>query len=186
MLNKSELRKRNKQLRHKLVMKVREENNRKKQKALREKETQLLKVKSNYPEFILTLNKRLKRIDPWDGVAAMNYKESVVVSYFKLKQLKIDNIKIGINNVHGWLEFKYNDVWWIFDPIAVKNKKLGDPIKKKSEGIEYEYKTLSKYYESYNDYKEDYENDLLLTTDEYKILAMKDTGLNTLNNINYH
>lgn len=187
MPNKRELQKRNRNLRHKLIQKVREDAKRKKARELKETEIAAQeKKKSNYPEFILTLNKRLKRIDPFYGVSAMNFKESVVVSYFKLKQLGIKENRISVNNSHAWLEFKYNDVWWIFDPIAVNNKKLGDPVKKKIEGIEYQYKALSTYYDSIDDYIDKYEDDILLQKDEYKILAMKDKGLSTLNNINYH
>ena len=188
-VNKEDLRRRNREMRSKIIARQREQILKdKKQKEIqyqKELEQKELFYKK-YPEFILTILKRLKRIDPWNGVANIDHKISCIVSYFKLKQLSFKNLRILTNSIHSWVEFEYNDSMWIFDPIAVRNRNLGLPIKRKNDGDVIEYKTLSKSYTNINTYYEDNESDMYLSIDELKILAMKDIGLQLLNKINYH
>jgi len=189
MPNKEALKKRNRQLRHNIT-KRNQEIVRKKELVRKEKEAKeqekLNDPKYTYPEFILTLQKRLKRVDPWNGVINMKTKQMVLVIYFKLKQMGISNLKIVSNNIHSWIEFEYFDRWWIFDLLAVRDKSLGDPIKKKGNENHSTYTSFSRVYTSMDRYIEDFEDEIYIDKDEAKILAMEDAGLNTIGKINYH
>lgn len=188
MANKEDLRRRNREMRHKMMQRQREQIL-KDQERIRELAQKQIENKDayikKYPELILTILKRLKRIDPWSGVANMDPKIGCLVSYYKLKQLAFTGLRLVTNNSHSWVEFKYNDVVWIFDPSTVRLRKLGFPIKKKKDAEEFEYTTLSFSFDNDTDYIEYFQNEIYLSKDELKILAMKDRGLQLITKINY-
>jgi len=189
MANKEDLRKRNRELRHKMAIKVQQDLLKKQARAAEELEQKRIKdnnPKVVYPELILTMSKRLKRIDPWNTVAGIDKYQSVLITHYKLKQFGIDELRIGANSLHAWNEFKYDDRWWIFDPVAVRVRKLGAAVKCKCDATEIEYVTLSKYFTDVDEYIDSYNEYLTLTKDECKIAAMEDEGLNSVLKIKYH
>lgn len=156
------------------------------EKELKEKEATERKNKNQYPPLISTLLKRLKRIDPWSGIASLDLYDSVLVSYFKLKQRNIEKIRIASTPIHLWVEFFYDEKWWIFDPLAVKDLSLGDPVKQRIDAKEEKYKQLARYFDNIDDYLKKYDDKLTLTKDESKIEAMRDEGLSSVLKIKYH
>lgn len=158
-------------------------------KELEKENKSLQNVSKQYPPLILTLLKKLKRIDPWNTVAGLTPINCALITYYKLKQtlkLKSDELRIASNPLHTWVEFNYNDKWWIFDPIAVSNLTLGYPVKQKSSTDKEEYLKLTQYYYNIQDYYDDYDNKIDYTQDEAKIAAMEDSGLRTVLKLNYH
>lgn len=189
MPNKSDLKRRNRELRHKIIVRSRDQ----KKKDVERKaaaEGKEMEKKSQprytYPEVILTILKRTKRIDPNRTVAAMDHYQAALVSYYKLKQAGFDKLKIGANSIHAWVEFEYDRKWWIFDPVAVRKRNLGLPVKKKSDTTEVEYSTLTRYFNTVSDYLDVYGKEIDLSPDECKIAAMEDEGLHSALTINYH
>jgi hypothetical protein len=156
------------------------------EKQLKDKEATERKNKNQYPPLIATLLKRLKRIDPWSGIASLDLHDSVLVSYFKLKQRDISEVRIAVTPNHAWIEFNYDDKWWIFDPLAVKDLSLGDPVKQRLDAKEEKYKSLARYFDKIDEYIEKYDNKISLSKDEAKIEAMKDEGLSSVLKIKYH
>lgn len=160
-----------------------------KNKQLEKENKDLQNVSKQYPPFILTLLKKLKRIDPFNTVCGLTPINCAIISYFKLRQtLKFDkeNIRIQYNSRHCWVEFNYNDKWWVFDPKAVSNLKLGNPIKSKNHSDHDYYNFMSRSYTDINDFYEEFESKIDYTIDEAKIAAMQDSGLSTVLKINYH
>lgn len=158
-------------------------------KDLLKRQSELENISKRYPPLILTLLKKLKRIDPWNTVANMDPINCTFVTYFKLRQaLKLNNdeLRMTVNSKHAWVEFKYDDKWWIFDPIAIKNLNLGYPVKLKTHADKEEYLELSRYYYNCDEYFEKYEQKIDFTKDEAKIIAMEDGGLYSVFKINYH
>ena len=188
-VNKQDLVRRNRELRHKQMEK--ERLNKIKMKEREEKQKVAAEAKANnpnrtYPPLILTMMKRLKRIDPWNTVAGMHHYQSALVTYYKLKQFGMEKLRISANNQHAWCEFDFDGIWWVFDPIAVRIMKLGSPVKKHSECIEQEYIILTRSYTDINDYIETFDEFINITKDEAKIIAMEDEGLLTvLKHISY-
>lgn len=161
----------------------------KQNKDLEKRHSELENIQSQYPPLIATMLKRLKRIDPWNSVAGMSSIDCSFVTYFKLRQsLKLDNdnLRIVVNPSHSWTEFKYDDKWWIFDPIAVKKLDLGYPIKLKNHADKEEYTKLSKYYLNIDDFIKDYNEKLSLDKDEAKIKAMEDKDLSSVVKLKYY
>jgi len=188
-MNKEDLRKRNRELRHKIVLRARQQKVKALKKAGQDnlkKAEKLKDPKYSYPEVILTILKRLKRIDPNRTVAGMDPHQAALISFFKLKQSGFKELRIGSNSIHAWVEFEYDKKWWIFDPVAVKDRSLGLPVKKKSDTEEIQYSTLSRYYSNVDDYIETWNNSIDYTKDECKIAAMDDPGLQQALNISYH
>lgn len=146
-------------------------------------------ISKQYPPMILTLLKRLKRIDPFTTVAAMEPIDCAVISFYKLRQvLKLgsEDLRIAVNPAHVWTEFKYDDKWWIFDPTAVKNLDLGHPVKQKNHASKTEYLELTRYYYDIKVFFEKFGNKLSYTVDEAKITAMEDQGLSSAIKLKYH
>ena len=188
-MNKEDLRRRNRDLRHNIAKRNQESLKKDQEKKLKEAEKEELKLnkpENSFPPLILTMRKRLARIDPWNGVASMDSKQSVEVVYYKLRQIGMDKIRIVANNIHTWLEFNYDDTWWICDIVAVRKRMLGSPIKKKTDADQPEYTTFSRSFNTMDEYLDVYGADLYLDKDECKILAMKDLGLSAISKINYH
>lgn len=88
------------------------------------------KERYNFPPFIKTLSNRLSRLDPWTGITKLDSWNCSLITYYKLKQYGVDELRFSVTQGRAWVEFKYNDEWWIFDPTAVSNKDLGPPIKR--------------------------------------------------------
>lgn len=151
-----------------------------KQKEKEKLEQSEIKEREKYPDFINTLSKRIKRLDPSYGVQSMDYHNCTYVTYFKLKQSGFNDLKIICTNSHAWVEFLYNDEWWIFDPIAIRELKLGNPIKRKKFVSEDEYKTFGRIFSQIEYYENAYGDKLHFDRDEAKIAAMKDIGLNNV------
>jgi len=189
MPNKEDLRRRNRELRHQNLI-----NKRKQKVKEQERKAEIQKKKEvadkapekSYPALILTMLKRVKYIEPNKTVAGMDPHQAALISYFKLKQGGFENLKLGVSAMHAWVEFEYQEKWWIFDPVAVKKKELGLPIKRKLDTEEPQYSSLSRYYTDVDRYIEIYTNYIDLTKDECKIAAMEDPGLNQTLRINYH
>lgn len=137
------------------------------------------KEKYIYPQYISTLSKRIKRLDPSYGVQSMEYHDCAYIVYYKLKQSGFKDLRIICTAKHAWVEFLYNDEWWIFDPIAIRELELGDPIKRKQYVKEDVYRMFARIFTDIGDYKDAYENRINYTEDEAKIAAMKDVGLNS-------
>lgn len=183
-LTDNERKNRNIRIREKRLRQVEAQN-----KELKKRTSELENISKQYPPMILTLMKRLKRIDPWNSVAGMDPMNCAFISYYKLRQtLKLDNesLRIVVNTLHTWVEFKYDDKWWVFDPIAVNKLDLGYPIKLKSHADKEEYKDLSRNYYDMEKYLQRNDSKIKYTTDEAKIAAMEDTGLNSVLKLKYH
>ena len=188
MANKEDLRRRNRELRHNQIVKGQEAARKEAEKALKEKEkaeAEANKPEKNFPDLILTMRKRLARIDPWNGVASMDAKQGVMITYYKLRQIGMEKIRIVANSAHAWCEFEYDDKWWILDLASLRKKHLGQPLIKKSEAEAPEYTTMSRSYKSIDDYLEEYGKDTYLDKDDCKILAMKDAGMHCISRLNY-
>jgi hypothetical protein len=186
--NKEDLRRRNRELRHKMIVKAQEIAAKKKEtesKLQQKQREEDLKSKTKYPDVILTMMKRLRRISPWSPVVSMNPYQASLIAFFKLKQLGIKECRFSANAMHSWVEFKYDDRWWTFDLIAVRETHLGDPIKSILIANEDEYKALTAHYDLPYDFIEKYHEHISITIDDAKIIAMEDDSLNTIR-INYH
>ena len=160
-----------------------------KNKELEKRTKELENISKRYPPLILTMLKRLKRIDPWNTVAGMDPLNCAFVTYYKLRQtLKFDDklLRIVNNSIHTWVEFNYDDKWWIFDPVAVKNLDLGYPVKLKTHATKPEYLNLSRHYYNINQFFEEFESKLKFEKDEAKIAAMADEGLASVLHLKYH
>jgi hypothetical protein len=144
------------------------------------------RTKGEYPPLISTMLKRLKRIDPWMGAIAMNKYDAILIFFFKLKQRDISPLRIAKNNKHMWVEFTYDEKWWIFDPYAVKNLDYGDPVKQRIDATEEIYTMMTQYYTSIDDFMDRYSEDITISKDEARILAMKDENLSSVLQIKYH
>lgn len=186
--NKEDLRRRNRELRHKMIIKAQEIAKRKKQE-IEKKQKELEKEKINkvikHPDLVLTMLKRLRRISPWSDIVNMSPYQTALICYYKLKQMGIKDLKIAANSLHAWVEFQYDNRWWTFDPIAVKKTNLEEPIKNKLLATQIEYTTLTMYFNNIDDYLSFYEDNIDISKDEAKIIAMEDEALNTVK-INYH
>jgi hypothetical protein len=186
--NKEDLRRRNRELRHKMIVKAQEaaKKNTETEKNNSEKNSQEeLQKQVKYPDIVLTMLKRLRRISPWSDIVTMSSYQSALISYFKLKQLGMKEIKLAANAIHAWVEFSYDNRWWTFDPAAIKNTALGQPIKSKLLATEIEYTTLTRYFEKPSDFFSYYETSIDITIDDAKIIAMEDDALNSIK-LNYH
>jgi len=161
----------------------------KQNKELIKRTKELENISKRYPPLILTMLKRLKRIDPWNTVAGMNPYDCTVITYYKFRQvfkLSNEDLRIAVNALHSWVEFKYDDQWWIFDPIAVKNLDLGYPVKLKTHADKEEYTTLTRYYYQIEKFFEYYGDKIQYTEDEAKIRAMEDEGLHSVLKLKYY
>lgn len=138
-----------------------------------------------YPSFIATILKRSRRIDPWHGVASFEPLDCALITFFKLRQFGMSDIRISNNTEHTWVEFKYNEEWWIFDPIAVRKLSLGEPLKRQKFNNVEIYNNLNRYFYDIDAYIENFESILEYDSDEAKIAAMKDSGLNSIFRIKY-
>lgn len=156
------------------------------EKKLKEKLAADRYTKKQYPPLILTMLKRLKRIDPWMGAISFDLEDSILIFYYKLKQRDISPIRIAYNTQHKWVEFNYDDNWWVFDPHAVKKMEYGDPVKLKSNTFEEPYTGLTRYFKDLDSFIETFDYKITISKDEAKILAMKDEGLTSVLNIKYH
>lgn len=145
------------------------------------------KEKSQYPPTILTLAKRVKRMDPWNTVVRMDTYDACMVVYYKLKQRGIDSddLRIAINNKHAWVEFRFADRWYIIDVKAILNPEYGTPIKEKSSADYNFYKLLTRFY-TIDEFYKNYSHKIEFTKDEAKVLAMEDEGLNSAIKVIYH
>lgn len=175
------------------IPKTKEQRRRENERIRREKArdeqkqiAQLEKEKRTYPPLITTLSKRLERIDPWNSVAALNPWDCAYVTFYKLRQFGFDQgLKIVSSATHAWVEFKFNDEWWIFDPLATKRVSLGAAVKRKKYTTEEEYNDMNRGYDDPGEYAKEFDRKISLTPDEAKIQAMEDKGLNTVLRINY-
>ena len=173
----------------KLINKKRLEKIKSRKKYIQQKqkeETEKIYNREKYPPTIRTMIKRIKRIDPWNTVASLNHLDSSLVVYYKLKQKGIENVRIVKAPNHSWVEFQFNENWYILDVKAVQDTSLGDPIKLKNEVTNPVYNTLSRYYEDVDEFYSRFENDFSLEKEEAQIEAMEDEGLNTFLIIKYH
>lgn len=175
--------------RRRIVEKARKDKEKEMVKALKEKEKseklEKEKIKKDYPPTILTMSKRIKTIDPWNSIVKLDKYDSALIVAYKLQQKNLTETRIAVNNKHCWVEFKFADVWYIFDITAITNLELESPIKAKIEANHSFYKQLSSYY-NIDDFYTRFENKLTLTKDEAKIEAMEDEGLNTVLFLKYH
>lgn len=173
-----------------LIAKTKREQKRiddKKHKEEKKKEDEKLKQFKIYPPIIANMLKKAKRIDPWHGICTLNPYDVAIIVYYKLFQKGIDDIKLVNSSNHCWVEFKFSNKWYIFDVLAVKNTKYGQPIKDKYDPDNYDvYKELVRTYDSVEKFIEDYDEKITFTSEEAKIYAQKDDSLNTILNINYH
>lgn len=168
----------------------RRENERIRREKIREenkKNAEFEKSKNIYPPLISTIAKRLERIDPWNSVASLNPWDCAYVTFYKLKQFGFsEGLKLISTSRHAWVEFKFNDEWWIFDPLATRRVSLGAALKRKKYVTQEEYLEMNMEFENIDDYVNQYSRKLTLTPDEAKIQAMSDDGLNSVLRIKYH
>ena len=156
------------------------------EKELKDKFAMERHTKGNYPPLISTFLKRLRRIDPWSGALSMEIYDSILIFYYKLKQREISPLRIAHNNKHTWVEFMYDDKWWIFDPHAIRNLAYGDPIKMRDDAQEPVYSILTRYYDDIDVFIDKFDAGITISKDEAKILAMKDENLSSVMKIKYH
>jgi len=188
MASKRDLEKRNRKLRHTVIKQRREEKVREKKivDATNKKlALEASKSYTKYPPLVLTMLKRIRRISPFQGIASLDPYEATLITFYKLKQNNINEIRIGANAAHAWCEFKFDDDWYILDPVAVRDSSLGQTVKKVSEANS-RYTQMSRYYESIESYYEDFSGKISYDYDEAMIYAMEDIGLTSIMNLNYH
>lgn len=147
----------------------------------------LAKERATYPPTVLTLAKRIKRMDPWNTVVQMDPTDACVVVYYKLKQRGIhtENLRIAVNVKHCWVEFKFADRWYIIDVKSILQPDLGQPLKEKTTANHSFYTNLTRYYDI-DDFFKSYGHRIEYTKDEAKIIAMEDEGLNSAIKVIYH
>lgn len=147
-------------------------------KKLKEKEEADKEKQNNtYPTFINSLNKSAQRVDANVGITKLDPFNAAFISYFKLRQVGLEEIRIVTVATYAWTEFKYDDEWWIFDPLTLKNIKLGDPLKRKKFIKEEPYTNFSRTFSDMDKFLSIYDYKIEYTKDEAKIAAMKDTVL---------
>jgi hypothetical protein len=176
------------------VSKTREQRRRENHRLRLEKERQrkkeleeFEKKKKQYPPLIMTISKRLERIDPWNSVARLSPWDCSYITYYKLKQFGFsEGLRIVTTAQHAWVEFKFNNEWWIFDPTAVRKINLGDALKRKKYNQVEEYLDMQTVFDNVEDYVMRYDKKITYEPDEAKILAMSDDGLNSVLRIKYH
>ena len=154
-------------------------------KEIERSEKEKVKQQNKYPSFINTLLKRLRRIDPWNNVASLNIINCVYITFYKLRQFGMLNLRIAHNNTYTWIEFEYDGEWWTFEPIAVRLLKLGEPIKRVKYINNDIYNNLNRYFYDITDFETIFKEKLEYSSDEAKIEAMKDSGLNSVLRIKY-
>ena len=188
MATKVELYKRNRDLRKQMLAKLLQNKKKEMEKAQNAvaKEKERLHKEEASPEMISTINKRLKRIDPINSVAGLNPYDCAIVCFYKLKQFGAEDVRIYANASHAWAEFYYDDKWWIFDPVAVRRRKLGIPVKRKVDAELPEYTSMSIQYKTVSKFMEAFDSRCTMEIDEYKIYAMEEEGLQGALKINYH
>ena len=175
-----------KEILRKKALKEREELQAKKAMEMEERGERKKMLHPDYPEAILTMLKRLKRIDPWKGVAVLDPYNAAVVVYYKLRQNGIEPLRFKSSAKHAWVEFKYDGKWWIFDPLAVRLSSLGEPIKRSIEAKEDAYRGISRTFDTLKEFYDTFERKIHLSHDEAKVTAQGDYHLGTVIKMNYH
>lgn len=162
----------------------------KEEEVLKKQEEREEKVRSrhpDYPDTVLTILKRLKRIDPWKGACLLDSWNCALITWYKLKQSEIEPLRIRSSARGAWVEFQYEGSWWIFDPQAVKSPGLlGEPIKRSAEAKEEYYRSMVRSYSTIEEFQRGMEKRLRFSLDEAKIAAMEDYHLSTVLKLNYH
>ena len=173
--------------RHRKIQRMIQIKNKETQRNERKEEHQKERQWNNekYPPTISTMVKRIKRIDPWNTVVSMSPYDSALIVYFKFKQKGLENVRMATTHSHAWVEFEFDNNWYIIDVSAVNNKELGEPIKFKRDVDSPVYKNLVRYFDDVDSYIETYDDKLSFEKDEAKIEAMNDQGLNTFLIIKY-
>jgi len=156
---------------------IRREKERKEKKELEEVE----KEKLEFPFLISSLYRKLKRMDLKSSILKMNPWECAYVCYYGLHRLPFcDERKVVVSNRHAWVEFKFNDEWWIFDPLAIIDNELKEPLRRRKYTNIDIYNSLRSEFDDIKAFKSIYDNKISLTEDEAKIAAMEDRLLNSL------
>lgn len=164
--------------------KLREEE-RNVKKAEQEKRERDNELHASFPPAVLTILKRLKRIDPWEGVVNMNPWDCALTVFYKMRQSGMVDLRIKSTISHAWVEFRHTGNWYIFDPKAIQNTEYGEPVQQVGNSTD-QYSSLGKSYDKAADFYESHEDKFEITQDMARIAAMEDYGLNTVLKMNYY
>lgn len=141
---------------------------------------ELEKQSKTHHSFISNLLKRIRGIEPWAKLLKESDPTITLLTYFKFKQIGLNDIKLMSNNINTWIEFKYVGIDYIFDLSCIKDDVFNIPILKSEFNKNEKYFALKRTFNSDRDFYAFYSEKIPYSFDELKINSMQDPTLNQI------